>query len=87
MANHVVLFPADKQAQAQAYRVWTDQHSPFAPSPFAYLRSDAAGQWVVPYLGPPFAWNGAEFPEPEGGEAMRADGVLSDTVTWPEEEE
>ena len=86
MPNRVVIFPIAKQAEAQAYKDWTDQNSPFFPDAFAYIRADAFGQWVVPYLGPPFAWNAVEFSEPEGGEAMRADGVLADFVTWPEEE-
>ncbi|WP_428659472.1 hypothetical protein [Reyranella sp.] len=86
MPNRVVIFPAGKQTAAQAYKDWTDAHSPFHPGVFAYLRNDSSGKWVVPYLGPPFAWNGAEFPEPEGGEAVRADGVLADAVAWPVEE-
>lgn len=87
MANRVVIFPIAKQAEAQTYREFTDANSPFFPDAFAYLRNDAYGQWVVPYLGPPFAWNGVEFPEPAGGEAVRADGVLADTVTWTLDEE
>jgi hypothetical protein len=86
MPNRVVIFPATRQTEAQAYREWTDAHSPFYPDAFAYLRTDAFGQWVVPYLGPPFAWDAVEFAEPEGGEAARADGVLADSVTWPDEE-
>ncbi len=87
MPNRVVIFPAGKQAEAQAYREWTDVHSPFYPGAFAYIRNDAFGQWVVPYLGPPFTWNGVGFSEPESGEAVRADGVLADAVAWPAEEE
>lgn len=86
MANRVVIFPVAKQVEAQVYREWTDANSPFFPDLFAYLRNDAFGQWVVPYLGPPFKWSGVEFPEPEGGEALRVDGVLANSVTWPEEE-
>lgn len=86
MANRVVIFPAGKQTPAQSYKDWADARSPFYPDGFAYLRNDAFGQWVVPYLGPPFAWDGVEFPEPEGGEAARAEGVLADSVTWPDEE-
>lgn len=54
---------------------------------------DAFNQPVVPFLGPPFTWvydenvGPAEVAEPEGGEALRADGVLSDSVTWPGEQE
>lgn len=87
MPNRIVIFPVARQAEAEAYREWTDAHSPFFPDVFAYIRNDAFGQWVVPYLGPPFTWNGVEVPEPEGGEAVRADGVLADSVTWPHEEE
>ena len=87
MPNHAVAFPADKEAEAQAYKEWTNAHSPFFPDPFAYIRTDASGQWIVPYLGPPFAWGGVEFAEPAGGEAMRAAGVLVASVTWPVEDE
>lgn len=87
MANKLVIFPAGKRAAAQAYQAWTDDNSPFHPDSFGYLRSDAFGQWVVPYLGPPFAWNGVEFREPEGGPALRADGVLAGLVAWPAVEE
>lgn len=86
MPNRVVIFPAAKLTEAQAYREWTDANSPFYPELFAYRRLDAYGQHVVPYLGPPFTWNGVEYAEPEGGPAMRADGVLADTVTWPPED-
>ena len=86
MGNRVVIFPVSKETEALAYKAWTDANSPFYPDPFAYCRNDAYGQWVVPYLGPPFTYNNVEVPEPAGGEAMRADGVLADTVTWPDEE-
>jgi hypothetical protein len=86
MANRVVIFPIGKEAEAEAYKTWTNAHSPFAPNDFAYIRDDTFGQRVVPYLGPPFTWNGVEFAEPAGGEAARADGVLAESVTWPEEE-
>jgi hypothetical protein len=87
MPNRIVIFPVARQAAAQAYREWTDAHSPFYPDSFAYIRNDAFGQWVVPYLGPPFAWDGVELPEPDGGPAARADGVLADRVSWPGEDE
>lgn len=93
MANKVVIFPVGKEAPARAYAAWTDQHNPWTlPAPadntgsWAYVRNDVFGQWVVPYLGPPFAWNGVLFAEPAGGEAQRADGVLHDFAVWPEEE-
>lgn len=88
MANKVVIFPVTKETEARAYAAWTDNNSPFPPGPgaWAYVRNDAFNQWVVPYLGPPFAWSGVLFPEPAGGEAMRADGVLHDFAVWPPEE-
>lgn len=86
MANRVVIFPAGKQAAAQSYKAWTDAHSPFYPDEFAYIRNDAFGQWVVPYLGPPFTWNAVEFAEPAAGSDMRTEGVLADSVTWPDED-
>jgi hypothetical protein len=88
MANKVVIFPVGKEASARAYAAWTDQNSPFLPhdpGSWAYVRNDAFGQWVVPYLGPPFQWNGVDFAEPAGGDAMRADGVLHDFAVWPAE--
>jgi len=89
MPNRLAVFPVAKETQARAYAAWTDSHWPGANNPadpgatFAYVRNDAFGQWVVPYLGPPFQWGGSDFAEPAGGEAMRADGVLADEVTWP----
>ncbi|WJR67192.1 hypothetical protein QTA58_00155 [Neorhizobium sp. CSC1952] len=94
MANKVVIFPEGKEAEARAYAAWTDQHNPWTPEPpadptgsWSYVRNDAFGQWVVPFLGDPFEFPvGTPFPEPEGGEAMRADGVLHDYAIWPPEE-
>jgi hypothetical protein len=85
MTNKVVIFPVDKQAAAQAYLAWCNTRNPDTTpgAVWGVLNNDAFGQWVVPYLGPPFAYAGAEVAEPEGGPAMRADGVLHDTVVWP----
>ena len=89
MGNKVVIFPVERETEARAYADWTDLNSPFEPGPgaWAYVRNDVFSQWVVPYLGPPFTWDGVEFPEPAGGEVMRVDGVLHDTAVWPPEEE
>lgn len=87
MANIVVIFPAGKQAAANAYKAFTDANWPGAPGQFAYVRVDAFGQWVVPYLGPPFEMGGDVVPEPPGGPAARADGILAETWTQPVEPE
>lgn len=93
MPNRIVVFPVAKEAEARSYAAWTDANWPGVGNPadpgavFAYVRNDVFGQWVVPYLGPPFTWNGVVLAEPAGGEAARADGVLADSVTWPDEEE
>jgi hypothetical protein len=91
MANKVVIFPVGKETEARAYAAWTDNNNPFPENgqegSWAYVRNDVFGQWVVPYLGPPFTYSGVVFEEPEGGEAMRADGVLHDQAVWPAEED
>lgn len=89
MPNKVVIFPEGKQTEAQAYLDWTnaEARNPFYPGDFGYIRNDAFGQWVVPFLGPPFAWNYIVVDEPEDGPGMRADGVLHDFAIWPDEEE
>lgn len=86
MANRLVVFPVGKESAALAYQAFANVTSPFAPDPYAYIRNDAFGQWVVPYLGPPFVYADNEVVEPEGGEAARTDGVLVETVVWPDEE-
>lgn len=88
MGNRLVVFPVGKEAEGLAYQAWSNAEgrNPFHPDPFAYCRNDAFGQWVVPYLGPPFTYDNVEVPEPEGGEVARADGVLVDMVTWPGDE-
>lgn len=103
MANRLVVFPLAKETEANAYAAWTDTRWPgYDPqdptnTTFAYVRNDVFGQWVVPYLGPPFAWmydenvGQVEVPEPvsgtpaEDGPTQRADGVLADEVTWPQQ--
>lgn len=93
MPNKVVIFPVSKEAQARAYAAWTDQNNPWTqPAPadntgtWAYVRNDAFGQWVAPYLGPPFQWNGVDYAEPAGGPDQRTDGVLHDFAVWPDEQ-
>lgn len=90
MPNRLVVFPAGKETEARAYAAWTDaQWQTITGNPgdvWAYVRNDVYGQWVVPYLGPPVEWNYVEVPEPAGGEAKRVDGVLADSVTWPNDD-
>ena len=84
MGNHVVIFPAEKEAEANAYRdaanAWFAANFPSDPQElYCYIRQDAFGSWVVPYIGPP-----AEYPygtpmlEPAELVPLRADGVISD---------
>jgi len=85
----VVLFPVGKETSADGYCDFCDLNNPDTESTQWYPRDrvDVHGQRVVGYLGPlGFIWNGEPFPEPEGGEEARADGVLSTTVDWPIEE-
>lgn len=86
MGNKLVIFPAGKEVQARAYAAWTDNNCSTWPGicPWSYVRNDVFGQWVVPYLGPPQAYDTIEIAEPAGGEAMRADGVLHDFAVWPD---
>lgn len=94
MASRQVAWPVGKETEADAYAAWTDTHWPgYDPQDagntrFNYSppRTDAFGQRYYAYLGPPFAWNAQVVAEPEGGAAMRADGVLVDAVTLPDEE-
>lgn len=91
MANVVVIFPADQLVAAVAYAAWTDapERNPCHPDPFSYPqpRADAFGNWVVPYLGPPFAYDGAVMEEPEGGPTARAGGIVAAAPVWPAEPE
>lgn len=90
MGNHVVIFPVAKEAEARAYAAWTDVQYAAAYEPggiWAYVRNDAFGQWVVPYLGPPWAYDVDPIEEPAGGPEMRADGELHDSAVWPSAED
>lgn len=80
----LVIFPVGKEASADAYLAFCNTNNPDVGQPFYNERFDRWGQRVVAYLGPTgFLWNSLPFPEPVGGPAARADGVLSDTVEWP----
>jgi len=84
----VVLFPVGKEDSADAYCDFCDLNNPDTEATEWYPRTrvDVHGQRVVGYLGPGgLIWNGEPFPEPDGGEAVRVDGVLSSTVDWPDE--
>lgn len=86
----VVIFPVGQEAAADVYLAFCNQHNPdSAPGSIWYEDDivDRHGQRVVGYLGPEGQWNGGDWPEPAGGEAARAAGVLSSTVDWPEEDE
>lgn len=88
--NRVLIWPVGKEAQAAAYVAWATPLNPeLANDPEALwcatpIPTDKYGQCVVNYLGPG-ALHGAVTEEPVGGEAMRADGVLSVTVEWLDE--
>ena len=84
----VVAFPVGKESEALAYLAWCTQNHPDSPGPwYPNNKFDKYGQQIIAYLGPEgFIYNNQPFPEPEGGEAARADGVLIDNVEWPEEE-
>lgn len=89
MPNKVIIFPVEKKTQADAYKAACDAHfaTTFqAGGVFAYVATDAYGQWVVPYYGAPWEFiTGQPFTPPPEIEALRADGVLHDTAVWPEE--
>ena len=86
MANKFVIFPASKLAEAQAYKAWGDaQFRALSGEPdgvLGLLNTDAYGQHVTVYFGPPLVWI-TEVAEPEDGPAMRADGVLHDNWVRP----
>jgi len=93
MPNRQLFWPQDKEAEAQAYRVWSDAdgRNPFHPDPYAYCdpcKYQSLPGWVTPLLGPPEQFNGQVLVEPEGGEAMRAAAVIVEgNVEPPDEEE
>jgi hypothetical protein len=90
MANRQVVFPVGKSAARNAYADWADgQWRAITGNPedvWTYRRNDALGQPYCAYLGPPFVYAGNPVAEPEGGTAMRADGVLVDQVVLPQDE-
>lgn len=89
MPNRFVIFPIDKLAAAEAYKAWGDEQfqtlSGEVNGILGLLATDAFGQHVTVYYGPPFVWM-EEVPEPVGGPAMRTDGVLHDDWVRPPEE-
>ena len=89
MSDYVV-FPVGKEAEADAYLAWCKVNNP-DPTPGAdwvpHMPTDKYGQRAVPFLGPTgLIWYGAPFPEPAGGAALRADGVLVPDIEWPVED-
>lgn len=86
MANYVVIFPKDRKAAAIAYQTFANNNSPFHPEPYAYIRADINGDWIVPYLGPPFKWDRDEIREKVAAIAMRVLGTISAKVHWPEDD-
>ena len=84
--RNVVIFPAGSEASADAYLAFCNAHNPDGGEWYPPDRVDGEGRRVVAYLGPAgFQYDGAPFPEPEGGPAARSAGTLSDTVEWPSE--
>lgn len=85
--SKVVIFARGLDAAADAYLAFCNAHNP-DPEPGAiWYRPDAVdaeGRRVVGYLGPGGQWNGGICAEPEGGEAARAGGTVSDRVEWPD---
>lgn len=86
MPNRFVIFPADKLAAAQTYKAWGDAQyqalSGEVGGILGLLNTDAFGQHVTTYFGPPFVW-AEEVSEPEAGPSMRSDGVLHDDWVRP----
>lgn len=90
MPNKFVIFPSAKLTEAQAYKAWGDAQfqalSGEQNGILGLLNTDAFGQHVTVYYGPPFVFID-EVPEPVGGPAMRVDGVLHENWVRPPEEE
>lgn len=90
MPNKFVIFPVEKQAEAEAYKNWGDEQfrilSGEVDGILGLLEQDAFGQHVTVYYGPPFVWID-EVPEPIDGPQMRLDGVLHDNWVRPPIEE
>jgi hypothetical protein len=88
MASLVVIFPVGKETSADGYLDFVNTNNPDSGD-FYDVRFDRHGQRVVAYMGPGgFVWNSEPYPEPEGGEEARADGVLQegyDAVIDPED--
>jgi len=81
--SRVVIFPVGKEAEADSYLAFCNANNPDTTPGAQWWPAnwiDAHGQRYVGYLGPLGQWNGGNWPEPAGGEAARADGVLSDKV-------
>jgi len=97
MPNRLVIFPHGKETSANAYRVWGDEKNGDAAVALGLSREDNSvfsapgrvdkdGQMVVNYFGPPYTIDGVHvIEEPADGPAMRADGVLSDIWSPPED--
>lgn len=87
MPNRFVIFPADKLAEAIAYKEWGDAQfralSGEDDGVLGLLLTDAQGRHVTTYFGPPFVWQD-EVAEPEGGPAMRAAGWIAESWDRPE---
>lgn len=84
----LVIFPVGKEAAANTYLAFVNDPANCPDAPFYDVRTDKYGQRVVGYLGPGgFLWNGEPFPEPVGGPAARADGVINAIVEWPGEDD
>lgn len=85
VVRSIMIFPVGKEAEADGYLAFVNANSPTG-GPLYDVKYDRHGQRVVLFLGPEgFIWEGEPFPEPEGGEAARADGVIADSVEWPED--
>lgn len=90
--REVLLWPAGKEAQADAYLDKADAaYAALTGNPgdlfYARDRFDKRGQRVTGYYGPTgMEWNGTGIAEPAACLAARADAVLATSVDWPEEE-